>query len=195
MTEAVYAPGGGLWFLEGFTDDSRRLRRVPLLSLPFSVGRRPDQDLTLDSSMVSSRHAEIRRRRDHLEIIDLGSTNGTLLNGEAVAEATALNEGDIVQFATLEFRLGILEPGRTEALLGSTTEIGRPLPALLVERTMRFRELLDEEAVEAHFQPIVHLDDRRPLGHEVLGRSRLAACRWARGSCSRSPRWSAPRPS
>ncbi len=172
-TQAFLAPGGGLWYLEGFVDDSRRLRRLPILSLPFHIGRHPDQDLTLDSSAVSGRHAELRVADGELEIVDLGSTNGTLLNGETVSGTARLREGDIVQLATLEFRLGVLEPGQTEALLGSTTEIGRPLPARLVERTVLFRELLEQEAVAAHFQPIVGITDRRPIGYEVLGRSRL----------------------
>ncbi|MFQ5351072.1 MAG: EAL domain-containing protein [Thermoanaerobaculia bacterium] len=146
---------------------------MPVLSLPFRIGRHPDQDLTLDSGSVSGRHAEIHAAEGELEIVDLGSTNGTLLNGRPLTEARPLREGDIVQLATLEFRLGILEAGRTEALLGSTTEIGRPLPAQLVERTLHFRELLEQEAVTAHFQPIVGISDRQPIGHEVLGRSRL----------------------
>ena len=173
IAQAIFAPGGGLWYLEGFVDDSRHLRRVPLLSLPFRIGCYPDQDLTLDSSSVSGRHAEIHAARGELEIVDLGSTNGTLLNGKPLTETQALREGDILQLATLEFRLGILEATSTKALLGSTAEIGRPLPARLLERTLRFRELLEQEAVAAHFQPLVGLSDRRPIGHEVLGRSRL----------------------
>ncbi len=173
MTEAILAPGGGIWYLEGFVDDRRRLHRVPLLSLPFRIGRHPEQELTLASPAISTRHAEIRGSKRGLEIVDLDSTNGTLLNGEPVTGCRTVRDGDILQFATLEFRLGILEPDRTEALLGRTVEIGQPLPALLVERTMRLRELLEQEAVETHFQPIVLLSDRRTMGHEVLGRSRL----------------------
>ena len=173
MSAAVLAPGGGLWYLEGFVDDSRHLRRVPVIALPFRIGRHPDQDLILDSNAVSGRHAELRAAGDGIELADLGSTNGTLLNGEPLTGVAPLREGDILQLATLEFRLGVLEPGRTEALLGSTTEIGSTLPTLLVERTVRFRELLEQEAVAAHFQPIVGISDRRPMGFEMLGRSRL----------------------
>ena len=172
-SRAVLAPGGGLWYLEGFVDDSRHFRRVPILSVPFRIGRHPDQDLTLDSGAVSGRHAELRATNGELEIVDLGSTNGTLLNGEPLTSVTPLKEGDILQLATLEFRLGVLERGRTEALLGSTTEIGQTLPSLLVERTVRFRELLEKEAVTVHFQPIVGIADRRAIGYEMLGRSRL----------------------
>ncbi len=172
-TRAVYSPAGGLWYLEGFPDGSRRLHRVPVLRLPFKIGRRSDQDLTLASNLVSSRHAEIRPHGRGLEIVDLESTNGTLLNGQPVTAPHRLEEGDIVQFATFEFRVGVLEPGRTEALLGATTEIGTALPELLVARTLRFRELLEGERVEAWFQPIVSLADRTAIGHEILGRSAL----------------------
>lgn len=172
-TRAVFAPGGGLWYLEGFVDDSHTLRRVPILSLPFRLGRHPDQDLVLDSASVSGHHAELRATADGIEVADLGSTNGTLVNGEPLAGVARLREGDVLQLATLELRLGILEPGRTEALLGSTTKIGTPLPELLVERTVRFRELLEREAVTNHFQPIVDIANRQPMGYEALGRSRL----------------------
>ncbi len=173
VSRALLAPGGGLWYLEGFVDDSRHLRRVPILALPFRIGRHPDQDLSLDSNAVSGQHAELRAAGTGLEIADLGSTNGTLLNGERLTGTAPLGEGDIVQLATLEFRLGILEPGRTEALLGSTTEISAPLPALLVERLVSFRELMETEAVAAHYQPIVAIADGTPIGYEALGRSEL----------------------
>jgi len=170
---AILAPGGGLWYLEGFVDDSRHLRRVPILALPFRIGRHPDQDLTLNSSAVSGRHAELRAAAaGELELADLSSTNGTLLNGDPLTGVAPLREGDVLQLATLEFRLAVLEPGQTEALFGSTTEIGNLLPSLLVERTVQFRELLEQEAVAAHFQPIVGISDRRPMGYEMLGRSR-----------------------
>ena len=51
------------------------------------VGRNPDCDLVLDSAMVSRRHAEILRDGDTLRIRDLGSANGTFLEGVRIQEA------------------------------------------------------------------------------------------------------------
>jgi EAL domain-containing protein (putative c-di-GMP-specific phosphodiesterase class I) len=158
------------WYLEGFVDEERRLRRVPILHLPFGIGRQSGLDLTLDSSLASGHHAEIYEQGGTLMIRDQGSTNGTFLNRDRLTGEAPLKEGDILHFATLEFRLGLLEPGQTEALFGSTLAMKSELPALLVDRTRRFRELLDQGAVSSVYQPIVRLAGRETVAYEVLGR-------------------------
>ncbi|MFD3324417.1 FHA domain-containing protein [Streptomyces sp. NPDC058701] len=61
------------------------------------IGRAPDNDLVVDDLVVSRRHAELRARADGTyEIADLGSHNGTYLNGAPVDGASRLGEGDIV---------------------------------------------------------------------------------------------------
>ncbi|MFI8360633.1 FHA domain-containing protein [Streptomyces sp. NPDC085612] len=61
------------------------------------IGRAPDNDLVIDELIVSRRHAELRARADGgYEIADLGSHNGTYLNGAAVDTPVPLTEGDIV---------------------------------------------------------------------------------------------------
>jgi hypothetical protein len=64
--------------------------QFPLRDETIRIGRgdtdqqfRPDVDLGSDDA-VSRRHAEIRRRGNRFVLVDLGSTNGTLLNGEYV---------------------------------------------------------------------------------------------------------------
>ena len=59
----------------------------------------------LCSQGVSKRHAELRLEHGVLRVIDLGSRNGTFVNGEPV-EQSELREGDILCFADLEFRVG-----------------------------------------------------------------------------------------
>jgi len=161
------------WYLEGFVDEERRLRRVPILNLPFSIGRQVGLDLTLGSSLASGRHAEIFEQGGRLMIRDQGSTNGTFLNRDRLTGEAPLEEGDIVHFATLEFRLGLLEPGQTEALFGSTLAMKSELPELLVDRTRRFRGLLDTGAVTSVYQPIVRLAGRETVAFEILGRGAL----------------------
>jgi hypothetical protein len=69
-------------------------RAVPLTHTPFILGRGQEADLVLADLSVSRRHAEIRHRSDGaLEIRDLGSRNGTFLNGARVA-AAPLQPGD-----------------------------------------------------------------------------------------------------
>ena len=62
------------------------------------VGRSSDLDMVLVEEMVSRKHARIAYENEAIVIEDLGSTNGTLLNGEAVVEPIRLRPGDRVQF-------------------------------------------------------------------------------------------------
>ena len=57
------------------------------------LGRSPDNDLILRDPATSGHHARVERRGDQFWIVDLGSTNGTLVNGEPIQEKE-LNHGD-----------------------------------------------------------------------------------------------------
>jgi len=57
------------------------------------VGRGSDADVRLTDSGVSRRHAEVRREGDEVFLVDLGSTNGTQVNGRGV-ERVRLKSGD-----------------------------------------------------------------------------------------------------
>lgn len=58
-----------------------------------TLGRGTDADLRLDDPGVSRRHAEVRLQGETVEVVDLGSTNGTLVRGERVRHAR-LRDGD-----------------------------------------------------------------------------------------------------
>jgi hypothetical protein len=66
------------------------------------VGRDADSDIFLGDGSVSRRHAEIRRLRNRFSIRDLGSTNGTRVNGRPVEEQT-LRSGDEVEIGMYRF--------------------------------------------------------------------------------------------
>ncbi len=61
-----------------------------------TIGRRVDSDVFLDDVTVSRRHAEIPRRGEGWFVLDVGSLNGTYVNGERVDE-TKLASGDELQ--------------------------------------------------------------------------------------------------
>jgi EAL domain-containing protein (putative c-di-GMP-specific phosphodiesterase class I) len=151
-------------------DESGRLYRVPIHSLPFRVGREAGLELTLPLQVVSFRHAELFEHDGRLMARDLGSTNGTFLNQEPLTTESPLDEGDILHFATLEFRIGLMEAESSDSLIGSTAIISSKMPQLVVEKAERLRVLLDQASVKHVYQPIVGLSKRELLGYEVLGR-------------------------
>ena len=67
-----------------------------------TVGRHPESDIFLDDITVSRRHVEFRREDDSFRVHDVGSLNGTYLNGDRVDDAE-LQNGDEVRIG--KFRL------------------------------------------------------------------------------------------
>ena len=69
------------------------------------IGRAADNDLVLSDLTTSGHHAELRKTGDgKYQIVDLGSHNGTFVNGQPVTSAT-LTEKDIVSIGPATFRL------------------------------------------------------------------------------------------
>src|SRR6185369_1998852 len=60
---------------------------------PISVGRTPDNDVTIPESSISARHCIIRILGAQISISDAGSTNGTLINGVKLAPRKQQNVG------------------------------------------------------------------------------------------------------
>jgi hypothetical protein len=71
-------------------------RRVPVTGKPLRIGRAPECELVLKDSRVSRRHARLQARGGVLVLTDLGSTNGTRVNGHRVTEVV-LGAGDRIQ--------------------------------------------------------------------------------------------------
>jgi len=59
------------------------------------IGRAPDNDLVLRDPATSGHHARVERRGNSFFVVDLGSTNGTLVNGDVVQERE-LTDGDSI---------------------------------------------------------------------------------------------------
>jgi ABC-type multidrug transport system ATPase subunit len=85
--------------------DRRPTMRMPLPAKALRIGRVPDNDIVLPDLDVSRHHAELRKSPvGTYEIVDLGSHNGTYLNGRRVSSA-AISEDDIVSIGHSTFRL------------------------------------------------------------------------------------------
>jgi ABC transport system ATP-binding/permease protein len=86
--------------------DLRPTSRMQLPTKSLRIGRVPDNDVVLPDLDVSRHHAELRRTpAGGYQIVDLGSHNGTYVNGRRVTSAT-LTEQDIVGIGHSTFRLG-----------------------------------------------------------------------------------------
>lgn len=74
---------------------------IPLESTLVSLGRGLGNDVILEDTRVSRHHAQLRYRQRRFWVTDLGSTNGTFVNGQRVTE-TALRDGDVLSLGGLE---------------------------------------------------------------------------------------------
>lgn len=155
------------WFLSGQIDDSEPLRKFQIHSVPFTIGRRAESSLCLPKGCISKNHAEVAfTENGELLLRDLGSTNGTYVNGEAIHGEVVVGKDDIIQFATIVLRVGS-DSMQSE---GNTIQEDVCDQALAI---IQFERLISDGGLYPHFQPIVKLQDQSRIGYEVLGRSRL----------------------
>ena len=126
-----------------------------------SIGRLGDNEVQLEEGSVSSRHAEIVVEDGQVLLRDLGSTNGTFLNGEQVTGEHPLKEGDEIYFGGV--RSVFMEP------VGAATEAAVPMQAEVAGT-------LAEAAgtgIPANFRPL------SPLPPAEKKRDTLALAAWA----------------
>jgi class 3 adenylate cyclase/pSer/pThr/pTyr-binding forkhead associated (FHA) protein len=76
----------------------------PLPTQTLRIGRAEDNDIVVADPAVSRHHAELRKAAGVYHIADLGSNNGTYVNGQRITTAR-LSEGDVVVIGTSTFRL------------------------------------------------------------------------------------------
>ena len=78
--------------------------RIELGAAPIVIGRMSECDITIPDTNVSRRHAQIRPSGSGFSIADLGSTNGTLVNGERLVTEKRLADGDIISVGASHLR-------------------------------------------------------------------------------------------
>lgn len=89
--------------LDGSGSTLTRGTVIPLLADSL-IGRDAQLPVALDDPHVSARHAELNYRHDQWWLRDLGSSNGTLLNGQPVHSVVAVRSGDVLQCAAVRLR-------------------------------------------------------------------------------------------
>ncbi len=189
----------GMPWLEHIPVEGGPPERTPIPSFPFTLGRNESADLPIPSSRVSREHAVIVREGGGYRVRDLGSTNGTYVNGRRIDEAP-LEDGDLLVVADVEFTFFAGE-NQTEADR-ATQPLARGAggradssPAELIYEIRRLQEQVVGGGVEPRLWPVVSLADGQCVGQEVLCEADLptpalpAARRYVLASESRWPAW------
>lgn len=161
-------------YLESDLSDGESVYRIPLTRFPALIGRETGLAVTLQSSSVSRQHAEILDQDNRLVIHDLGSTNGTFVNHEQVADSRELCPGDVIRFADVEFRLYIEPPSIPRSAESESTVTEFFSPHEHVNRipvgAQQLEVLLREKMINPLYQSVVSAEDGGIKGLELLGR-------------------------
>ena len=74
-------------------------------STPVTIGRSSDNDMELgDDEFASAHHAKVEPRRDGVWVQDVGSTNGTFVNGVRLERPKKLDPGDVIRVGETDLR-------------------------------------------------------------------------------------------
>jgi ABC-type multidrug transport system ATPase subunit/pSer/pThr/pTyr-binding forkhead associated (FHA) protein len=129
------------------THDDHNITTACLSTTPLIVGRGEQADIQLSHSSVSRRHAELSLQGDRPTLTDLGSANGTYLNGNLIEEKTPidLKIGDVIYFgdgeAAVEL-LNVIKPVLTPGKTAPSSPSGFVL--LRSDKTERFSRVIAE---------------------------------------------------
>ena len=81
---------------------------VPVDALPVAIGRGGQNEIPLEGDeFASAQHARFESKRDGLWVEDIGSTNGTFVNGARVTTPRRLTKGDVVRVGQTDFRVEV----------------------------------------------------------------------------------------
>lgn len=87
-----------MWTVVVRDPQGKEVKRLPLNSR-LVIGRTPQCEILIDSNLVSRQHARIELFKDKPVFVDLGSSNGSLLNGQAVTKPTLVDERHQIEIA------------------------------------------------------------------------------------------------
>lgn len=108
-------------------------KRIPLVTPQFKIGRGETCNLRPNSERVSREHAEFTIKDNTLNVRDLGSRNGTLVNGKPIAETAILTRGDQVTVGPLTFAIAIDGSTVPEVKKAAAAVEDKPKPASPVD--------------------------------------------------------------
>ena len=167
------------WFLCGPLEPGAECAVIRVDREPFVIGRRPGLSLTLNSQFVSGRHGELSTLGDRLFVTDLGSRNGTLVNGHRVRRVQ-LGVGDLITIGDIEFRLD--RKPRSPARTGPAAADLDALHVRWIKTQME--QMLNEQAVSVVLRPVVHLPEETVVAYEACGQSCIAGLETEERMCA-----------
>jgi serine phosphatase RsbU (regulator of sigma subunit) len=100
-------------------------RRVPVGPDGIMIGRQAPADLVLEDSAVSRRHCQLELDGDALSLTDLGSTNGTFVDGQRVTARLVLSDGMRLRIGPHELRYERRRQSDMEATQGAERDVAR----------------------------------------------------------------------
>lgn len=101
-------------------------RSCELASERTTIGRVEENNFQISEPSVSSRHCEILLRDNDVVVKDLGSTNGTFINGEKVTDEKVLKPGQTLRLGNVELKLD--GPGAPASAPAAPSPAAPPLP-------------------------------------------------------------------
>jgi pSer/pThr/pTyr-binding forkhead associated (FHA) protein len=93
-----------------------------------TVGRQEDCQLRIRSSLVSRKHCQLFEKKGLLLVKDLGSSNGTLVNGKKVEDQRVLEAGDELSIGPIKLRVEKVEAAAAAAGKPGDTAVAQPVP-------------------------------------------------------------------
>lgn len=178
-TKSLAATGTALPWLERFVPESSSPEIIEVGKLPFTIGRSEECDYPIASSRVSRKHAEISKAAGAYLLRDLGSTNGTFVNGQKI-DQVRLSEGDLVVIADVELTYRTAEGSQsgqktaTQVMRQSDSrspdEPADDVTLDLIQAVRGIQESILCRAVRNRYQMLVDLTTGRSVGYEAIHR-------------------------
>ncbi len=139
----------------------QRVREIPINSEVAIIGRGAGSDIRIMSHEVSRHHCRIKIKDDLVTVKDLGSANGTSVNGQQILEKEVLRHGDLLQLGAIALRVEI------EALKAiAVKEEEVPEDAIVAEGVVVLEDEpqpVTVEAVPVEVEPLLEIEEDLPM--------------------------------